>query len=386
MNLHEHQAKEVLRSYGIPTSEGRLAVTPEEAAGAYREIGKSVCAVKAQIHAGGRGKGGGIKLVKSADAAREAAESMLGNPLVTHQTGPKGKIVQKVWVEAGCDIDRELYLGVALDRNSGQPVMMACSEGGVEIEEVASRTPDAILKESFDVHAGLQPYQTRRLAFGLGLSGKSFKQFAKFAAGLAKLYVAEDCSLVEINPLVVKKDGGLIALDAKMGIDDRALARRPHLAEMRDVSEEDPAEHEANQYGLSYVSMDGTIGCMVNGAGLAMATMDIIQLHGGMPANFLDVGGGATRDQVSKAFQLLMANESVKAVLINIFGGILKCDILAGGIVQALKEVEVRVPVVVRLEGTNVEKGREILAESGLKITTAMDMTDAAKKVVEAAK
>ena len=386
MNLHEHQAKEVLRSYGIPTSEGRLAVTPEEAAGAYREIGASVCAVKAQIHAGGRGKGGGIRLVKSADAARAAAESMLGKPLVTHQTGPKGKIVQKVWVEEGCDIDRELYLGVALDRKAGQPVMMACSEGGVEIEEVASRNPDAILRESFHVHAGLQPFQTRRLAFGLRLSGESFKQFTKFAAGLAKLYTAEDCSLVEINPLVVKKDGGLIALDAKMAIDDRALARRPHLAAMRDVSEEDPAEHEANQHGLSYVSMDGTIGCMVNGAGLAMATMDIIQLHGGMPANFLDVGGGATRDQVAKAFQLLMANESVKAVLINIFGGILHCDVLAGGIVQALKEVEVRVPVVVRLEGTNVEKGRRILAESGLKITPATDMTDAAKKVVEAAK
>jgi len=400
MNLHEYQAKQVLSKYGIPTLQGRVAESPEQAAEAFRALGTPVCAVKVQTHAGGRGKGaiyekdlktlrlqGGVKIAKSADEARDLAAKMLGGTLVTIQTGAKGRVIRKVFVEAGCDIARELYLGCVLDRKIGKPVIMASAEGGVEIEEVAKRNPAAILRQPVDVAHLLRPFQARLLAWGLGLSGDAFKQFCAMAAAIAKMYVERDCSLLEINPLVVTKAGGVIALDCKMGIDDRAveLKKQAEIAEMRDVAEEDPIEHEAHTIGLSYVSMDGNIGCMVNGAGLAMATMDIIQYAGAKPANFLDVGGGANKEQVKKAFKLLLANPGVKAVLINIFGGILRCDVLAQGIVDAVKEIEVKVPIVVRLEGTNVEKGREILAKSGLKLTSAADMADAAQKVKQAA-
>ena len=388
MNLHEYQTKQVLAKYGIPTLAGRVAESPEQAAEAYRAIGSAVAIVKAQIHAGGRGKGGGVKLVRSADEARDVALKLLGRSLVTPQTGPQGRIVRKVLVEAGCDIGRELYLGCVLDRRLGQPVLMASKQGGMEIEEVAARDPAAILKQPIDVGYGLQPFQGRALGFGLGLEGDTFKAFTAMAAAVARMFIQCDCSLLEINPLVVTKEGGIVALDGKMGIDDRALElkKQPELEAMRDVHEEDPIEHEAASYGLNYVSMEGTIGCMVNGAGLAMSTMDIIKLAGGSPANFLDVGGGANKDQVKKAFKLLLANPTVKAVLINIFGGILKCDVLAQGIVDAVKEIHVAIPIVVRLEGTNVEAGRRILAESGLKIISAADMGDAAKKVIEAAR
>lgn len=382
MNLHEHQAKILLSKGGVPVPGGKVATTSDEAANAFVA---PLSVVKAQIHAGGRGKGGGVKLVKSADEARAAAEGMLGKPLVTHQTGPEGRIVRKVYVEEGCDIEKEFYLGVVIDRKVGMPVLMASTEGGVEIEVVAEKSPEKILKEPVDVRTGLQGYQLRRVAFGLGLSGDDFKSFIKMAKSLVTAFLDNDCSLLEINPLVLRKSGGFIALDAKMGVDDRALARHPAIEEMRDVHEEDPNEYEAAKLGLSYVSMDGNIGCMVNGAGLAMATMDIIQFSGGKPANFLDVGGGATREQVKMAFKLLLANPKVKAVLINIFGGILQCDILASGIVAAVKEVEVKIPIVVRLEGTNVDRGREILANSGLKIESASDMGEAARKAVEAA-
>jgi succinyl-CoA synthetase beta subunit len=388
MNLHEYQTKQVLAKYGIPTLAGRVAESPEQAAEAFRALGSAVAVVKAQIHAGGRGKGGGVKLVRSADEARDVALKLLGRSLVTPQTGPQGRTVRKVLVEAGCDIDRELYLGCVLDRRLGQPVLMASKQGGMEIEAVAAKDPTAILKQPFDVGYGLQPFQARALGFGLGLEGDTFKAFTAMAAAVARMFVERDCSLLEINPLVVTKQGGIVALDGKMGIDDRALElkKQPDLEAMRDTHEEDPIEHEAATYGLNYVSMEGTIGCMVNGAGLAMSTMDIIKLAGGSPANFLDVGGGANKDQVKKAFKLLLANPTVKAVLINIFGGILKCDVLAQGIVDAVKEIQVSVPIVVRLEGTNVEAGRKILKESGLKIISAADMGDAAKKVIEVAK
>lgn len=385
MNLHEYQTKQLLSNFDIPIAAGRIAETPDEAATVFTLLDVPLCAVKAQIHAGGRGKAGGIKLVKSAAEAQQAAESLLGKPLVTHQTGPAGRIVRKVYIEAGCDIGQELYLSCVLDRKAGKPVLMASREGGVDIEEVAARSPEAILKEPIDIAAGLLPFQARRIAYALGIEPKTLSAFMGALTHLVRAYRTLDCSLLEINPFVIRKSGGVLALDAKMSVDDRALPRHPELATLRDTSEEDPTEIEANSYGLSYVSMDGTIGCMVNGAGLAMSTMDIIQLHGGRPANFLDVGGGANKDQVAKAFKLLLANPNVRAVLINIFGGILKCDVLAQGIVDALKEVKVGVPVVVRLEGTNVEKGREILAKSELKIIPATDMTDAAKKVVATA-
>jgi succinyl-CoA synthetase beta subunit len=388
MNLHEFQTKQVLAKHGIPTLPGRVAESPEQAAEAFRTLGGPVAVVKAQIHAGGRGKGGGVKLVRSAEEARDVATKLLGKSLVTPQTGPQGRLVRRVLVEAGCDIGRELYLGCVLDRRLGLPVLMASKQGGVEIEEVAARDPDAILKQPFDVGYGLQPFQGRALGFGLGLEGETFKAFTAMAAAVARMFVQCDCSLLEINPLVVTKQGGIVALDGKMGIDDRALElkKQPELEAMRDVHEEDPIEHEAATYGLNYVTMDGNIGCMVNGAGLAMSTMDIIKLAGGSPANFLDVGGGANKEQVKKAFKLLLANPTVKAVLINIFGGILKCDVLAQGIVDAVKEIHVTVPIVVRLEGTNVDAGRKILKESGLKIISATDMGDAARKVIEAAR
>jgi succinyl-CoA synthetase beta subunit len=400
VNLHEFQGKEVFRKHGIPVSPGFVAETPEQAAEAFSRLAVPVSVVKSQIHAGGRGKGtvyekdlktvrlqGGVKVVRSAAEAKEISSKILGYPLVTKQSGPQGRVVRRVYVEAGCDIDRELYLGIVLDRRAGRPVVMASREGGVEIEEVAARNPDALLKEHFDVGYGLQGYQARRLAFGMGLAGETFKQYARLLSALCRLYVERDCSLVEVNPLVVTKQGSVLALDAKMGIDDRAieLKKQPELEEMRDVAEEDPIEHEAASYGLNYVSMEGNIGCMVNGAGLAMSTMDIIKQAGGAPANFLDVGGGASKDQVKKAFKLLLANPDVRALFINIFGGILQCDVLAQGIVDAVKEVAVKIPVVVRLEGTNVQLGREILGKSGLKILAAADMADGARKVIEAA-
>ncbi len=400
MNLHEFQAKEIFRSHGLPVLPGHVAETPEQAADAFARLSVPVAVVKSQIHAGGRGKGtvyekdlktvrlqGGVKVVRSAAEAREVAAKILGYPLVTRQTGPQGRVVRRVYVEAGCEVERELYLGIVLDRRAGRPVLMASREGGVEIEEVAARAPEAILKEHFDAGHGLQAFQARKVAFALGLGGEAFKQFVRMAPALGRLYVERDLTLVEINPLVVTRQGQVVALDAKAAVDDRALElkRQPALEALRDVSEEDPLEYEAHRNGLNYVSMDGNIGCMVNGAGLAMATMDIIKQAGGAPANFLDVGGGASKDQVKKAFQLLLANPSVRAVFVNIFGGILRCDVLAQGIVDAVKEVEVKVPVIVRLEGTNVEAGREILKSSGLKIVAAADMADGARKAIEAA-
>jgi succinyl-CoA synthetase beta subunit len=400
MNLHEFQAKEVFRKYAIPVCAGQVAETTEQAVEAFTKLAVPVAVVKSQIHAGGRGKGtvyekdlktvriqGGVKLVRSAAEAKEVAAKILGYPLVTRQSGPLGRIVRRVYVEAGCDIDRELYLGAVLDRKAGKPVLMASTQGGMEIEEVAAKDPGALLKEHWDIGYGLQGHQARRVAYGLGLSGEPFRKFLKIALAVTRLFVEKDCSMVEINPLVVTKQGDLLALDGKMGIDDRAidLKKQADLEAMRDVGEEDPVEHEATSYGLNYVSMEGNIGCMVNGAGLAMATMDIIKQAGGAPANFLDVGGGANKDQVKKAFKLLLANPEVKALFINIFGGILRCDVLAQGIVDAVKEVDVRIPVVVRLEGTNVDLGREILKNSGLKIIAAADMADGAKKAIEAA-
>ncbi len=400
MNLHEFQAKQVLSKAGFPILAGHVAETPDQAADAFTKLGGPLAVVKSQIHAGGRGKGtvyekdlktvrlqGGVKLAKSADEAKQLAERILGYPLVTKQSGPKGRIVRRVYVEAGCDIDRELYLGIVLDRKAGKPCLMASKQGGMEIEEVAARDPKAILKEHFDIALGIQGYQSRRIAFGLELKGDTFKQFVKLAPALCRMYVERDCSLLEINPLVVTKQGAIVALDGKIGIDDRAIEmkKQPELEAMRDIGEEDPIEYEATSYGLNYVSMEGNIGCMVNGAGLAMATMDIIKQAGGAPANFLDVGGGANKDQVKKAFKLLLANPEVKALFINIFGGILRCDVLAQGIVDAVKEVDVKIPIVVRLEGTNVEIGREILKNSGLKIIPAADMGEGARKVIEAA-
>ena len=393
MNIHEYQAKELLRKFGVPTPGGKVAFTPaeaEEAANEFFTSGSKVCVVKAQIHAGGRGKAGGVKLAKTRDEAAKYAQELLGKTLVTHQTGPEGKEVQKVYVEDGCDIDRELYLGVVIDRAAQRVCIMASSEGGVEVEEVAARSPEKILKVYVDPVVGLMPYQGRDLAFGLGLDKgngkKAVGSAVKFITALYNAFVALDCSMAEINPLVVTKGGDVIALDAKMSFDDNALFRHKDIEAMRDLDEEDPKEVAASRFNLNYISLDGNIGCMVNGAGLAMATMDIIKLHGGAPANFLDVGGGATTEQVTAAFKLIMSDESVKALLVNIFGGIMKCDIIANGIVEAAKEVGVKAPLVVRLQGTNVERGREILEKSGLNIIAADKMEDAAGKVVKAVK
>jgi succinyl-CoA synthetase beta subunit len=367
---------------------GKLATTPEEAASAARELmaGKPVCVVKAQIHAGGRGKGGGVKLAKSPEQAAELARAMLGMQLVTHQTGPQGQKVRKVYVEEGMDIARELYLGLTLDRAISRDVLMASSEGGVEIEEVAAKHPEKILREAVDPVVGLAGYQARDLAFGLGLAGGAVNSFAKFASAMYRAYQETDASIVEINPLVVTKQGEVVALDAKVNFDDNALFRHPDVAAMLDVAEEDPAELRAGKSGLSYVSLDGNIACLVNGAGLAMSTMDLIKYHGGEPANFLDVGGGANKDQVLEGFKILLADPQVQAVLVNIFGGIMRCDVIAAGIIGAAKQVQLRVPLVVRLEGTNVEQGKELLRTSGLPIIPADDLGDAAYKAVAAAK
>jgi succinyl-CoA synthetase beta subunit len=384
MNIHEYQAKEILRKYGVAVLKGKVATTPEEAEAAAKELGGGLCVVKAQIHAGGRGKAGGVKLAKDPRAARDIAASLLGKKLVTHQTGPEGKEVQKVFVEQGCDIAKEYYLGIVIDRTTSRVTMMVSSEGGVEIEEVAARSPEKILRAAIDPAAGFIDFQGRKLAYGLGLPKDSINKAVGFMRALYRAFSESDASLVEINPLVLTKSGDLIALDAKMGFDDNALFRHADIREMRDVTEENPKEVEASKFDLSYIALDGNIGCMVNGAGLAMATMDIIKHYGAEPANFLDVGGGATTEKVTEAFKIILSDKNVKGVLVNIFGGIMRCDVVATGVVEAAKQVKLSVPLVVRLEGTNVELGKKILAESGLNIIPANDLADAAKKAVEA--
>ena len=387
MKIHEYQAKEILRGYGLAVPKGRLVKDAQDAISAARELmagGKKVVVVKAQIHAGGRGKGGGVKLAKSPEQAGELAQAMLGMQLVTHQTGPAGQKVRKVYLEEGCDIARELYLGVTLDRGNSRNTMMGCSEGGVEIEEVASKHPEKILKAAIDPAVGLAGYQARDLAFGLGLSGPAVNSFVKFASAMYTAFLATDASIIEINPLVITKQGEVLALDAKINFDDNALFRHQELAALRDPDEEDPREAQAKEFDLAYISLDGNIGCMVNGAGLAMATMDMIQKAGGMPANFLDVGGGADEAKVTAAFKLLLSDEQVKAVLVNIFGGIMKCDVIAAGIIGAARQVKLSVPLIVRLEGTNVKEGKALLASSGLPIISADDLGDAARKAVQA--
>ncbi len=393
MNIHEYQAKSLLAKYGVTVPTGYPAFSAEEAAEAAEKLGGPVWVVKSQIHAGGRGAGhfandpngkGGVRVVKSVDEVKEAAEAMLGNVLVTKQTGPEGKEVQRLYVEEGADIAQELYLSVLLDRVTSRVTFMASTEGGMEIEEVAEESPEKIIKVNIDPATGMMPFHARRLAFGLGLSGDSLKQAVKFMMAMYKAFIDLDASIVEINPLVVTGSGDVIALDAKMNFDDNALFRQKEVAEMRDASEEDEKEQEAHQYDLSYVALDGNIGCMVNGAGLAMSTMDIIKLYGGEPANFLDVGGGADKEKVTAAFKIILSDPKVKGVLVNIFGGIMKCDIIAEGVIAAAKEVDLSVPLVVRLEGTNVEQGKEILGNSGLPIIAADNLADAAEKVVEA--
>jgi succinyl-CoA synthetase beta subunit len=386
MNLHEYQSKQLFARYGIPVPVGHVASTPEEAAEAAKRIGGSKWVVKAQVHAGGRGKAGGVKLVDSPEEAAKAAEGMFGKRLVTHQTGAEGLPINQVFVEEGSKIVRELYVSLVLNRDKGHIAFIASAAGGMDIEEVAAHTPEKIIRVNVHPAAGLQPSQCRVLAYGLGLEGKQVDQFASIAQALYRLYLEKDASLVEINPLIVTAEGKLVALDAKINIEDNALFRQKELAEWRDASQEDEMEREAAKHELNYVSLDGDIACMVNGAGLAMATMDIIKLHGGAPANFLDVGGGATRERVTVAFKLILSNPKVKAILVNIFGGIVRCDMIAEGIIHAVQDVGVKVPVVVRIEGTNAEQGRKLLAESGLAITPATDLTDAAKKVVAAAK
>jgi len=383
MNVHEFQAKGILRQYGVTVPEGREVTSPDDAAAACKELG-GTCVVKAQIHAGGRGKAGGVKVCKSPDEARDFAKGLLGRTLVTHQTGPGGRVVKRLLAEQASDIDRELYLGMVIDRETGRPAMMASAEGGVEIEEVAARSPEKILRESIDPAVGLQAFQARKLAFGLGIPQASVGKAVKFMGGLYKAFAEKDASMMEINPLVLTKQGDLLALDAKMGFDDNALFRHPEVRELRDLNEEDPKETRASEFDLSYIALDGNIGCMVNGAGLAMSTMDIIKHFGGEPANFLDVGGGATTEKVTEAFKILLSDQNVRAVLINIFGGIMKCDVIATGVVEAVQQVQLKFPLVVRLEGTNVDLGRKILDESGLNITSAGDMADAGRKVVEA--
>jgi succinyl-CoA synthetase beta subunit len=385
MNLHEYQSKQLFSEYGVPVPAGRIARTPAEATTAARSLGGGIWVVKAQVHAGGRGKAGGVKLCKSPEEARAAAAGMLGNRLVTKQTGAEGLPISLVYVEAGSKIERELYLSLLLNRDQGRIAFIASEAGGMDIEEVAAKQPEKILRVDVDPATGLQSYQCRELAFGLGLKGEQVKQFEKIARGLYQLYLDKDLSLVEINPLIVTGDGALVALDAKINVEANALYRQQGLEALRDESQEDAMELEASRHDLNYVSLDGNIACMVNGAGLAMATMDLIKLHGGSPANFLDVGGTATADRVTEAFRLILSNRKVRAVLINIFGGIVRCDVIAQGIVQAVQNVGVKIPVIVRLEGTNADVARKLLADSGLAITTATDLTDAATRVVKLA-
>ncbi|NVK56046.1 MAG: ADP-forming succinate--CoA ligase subunit beta [Alteromonadaceae bacterium] len=385
MNLHEYQGKQLFKEYGLPVSEGYASDTPQGAVEAADRIGGDEWVVKCQVHAGGRGKAGGVKLVKTKDEIRAFAEKWLGKNLVTFQTDENGQPVSKILVESCTDIANELYLGAVVDRGTRRVVFMASTEGGVEIETVAEETPEKILKAEIDPIVGPQPYQAREMAFKLGLQGVQVKQFVQIFMGLAKMFEDLDLALIEINPLVIKDDGNLHCLDAKLGVDSNAMYRQAKLKDMKDPSQEDPREAHAAQYELNYVALDGNVGCMVNGAGLAMGTMDIVNLHGGSPANFLDVGGGATKERVAEAFKIILSDDNVKAVLVNIFGGIVRCDMIAEGIIGAVKEVGVKVPVVVRLEGTNAELGREVLASSGLDIIAAESLTDAAEKVVAAA-
>ena len=399
MNIHEYQAKQLLAGYGVAVPKGIVAFNPAEAEAAFKELGAAVCAVKSQIHAGGRGKGkclnpvdrkvvleGGVKIAKSAAEARDYAFKMLGNVLVTKQTGEAGRLVRRVYIESGSNIARELYLSIVIDRAVGLPVIMASTEGGMDIEEVAEKHPEKIMRVPFDPREGLWPNQARRIAFFLGLSGDGFKSGVQFLQAMAKAFCELDCSMVEINPLVVTKENKVVALDAKINFDDNALYRHKNVEELRDVNEEDPNEVEAKKYDLNYVQLDGEIGCLVNGAGLAMATMDVIKLYGSSPANFLDVGGGATREKVTAAFKIILSDPKVKAILVNIFGGIMKCDVIAEGVIEAVKEVNLRVPLVVRLEGTNVDLGKKRLADSGLPIHSASTLSEAAEKAVKAVK
>src|SRR6266852_3211535 len=382
MNIHEFQAKQILGRFGAAVPKGQPAETPDEAAKAFEALGQPKAVVKAQIHAGGRGKAGGVKLISSAAEARDFAAKLLGKPLVTHQTGPEGRIVRRVYVEQAGDIARELYLGMLVDRNAECVAVIASTEGGMDIEEVAAKTPDKILTEIIDPLLGVAGFQARKIAFALGLKDKQVGQFASMLASIYKAFIDTDASLIEINPLVVTADGKVICLDAKMSFDDNGLFRHPDIRELRDANEEDPAETEAAKYDLSYVHLDGNIGCMVNGAGLAMATMDIVKIYGAEPANFLDVGGGASTEKVAAAFRILLSDSRVKGVLINIFCGIMRCDVLAQGVVEAAKQVKLGVPLVVRMEGTNVTEGKKILADSGIKVITASDMADAARRIV----
>ena len=383
MNIHEYQAKVLLSDFGVAVPKGRIAFTVDQALSGAQELGGSIWVVKAQIHAGGRGKGGGVKVVSSIEDLQTAANDVLGMQLVTHQTGPEGRCVKRIYIEEGCDIVRELYLGMLVDRGTSRITVIASTEGGMDIEEVAANTPERIITVVIDPVTGLQPFHARKLAYGLNLSGGQVRSAVKFMQGMYQAFTKLDASMVEINPLVVTGGGDLLALDAKMNFDSNALYRQPGIVELRDEDEEDPAEAKASEYDLNYIKLDGDIGCMVNGAGLAMATMDIIQLYGSSPANFLDVGGGATTERVTEAFKIILSDDNVKGILVNIFGGIMRCDVIAGGIVAGAREAKLDVPLVVRLEGTNVDKGKRILAESQLPIVLADDLDDAARKVVQ---
>jgi len=385
MKIHEFQAKDILSNFGVPIPKGEVAETPGQAREIANKIGPRVV-VKAQVHAGGRGKGGGVKLANTPEEAEKLADEILGMNLVTHQTGPEGKLVKRVLVEEALDIDRELYIGIVIDRATESPVVMASSEGGIEIEKVAAETPELIFKEYINIATGFGGFQARNLGFKLGLHGNTLKQAVKFLLALYKAFESSDASLAEINPLLITKQGEVLALDAKMNFDDNALARHPEIKNMRDLSEEDELEVEASKFGLNYIKLDGNVGCMVNGAGLAMATMDIIMHSGGMPANFLDVGGGVSEEAVKSAFKILVSDKDVKAALVNIFGGIVRCDLVANGIVKAARNLDLKIPMVVRLEGTNVELGKKILEESGLSFSAASSMKEAAEKVVPLAK
>ena len=386
MNIHEYQGKEIFRAMGVAVPEGRVAYTAEEAVEKAKELNSDVYVVKAQIHAGGRGKAGGVKIAKSLSEVETYANELLGKQLVTHQTGPEGKEVKRLYIEEGCDIQKEYYVGFVIDRATDRITLMASEEGGTEIEEVAAKTPEKIFKETIDPVIGLSPFQARRIAFNINIPKESVNKAAKFLLSLYNVFVEKDCSIVEINPLVTTGDGDVLALDAKLNFDDNALFRHKDILELRDLEEEDPKEIQASKYDLSYIALDGDIGCMVNGAGLAMATMDTINHFGGTPANFLDVGGGATKEKVTEAFKIILGDDNVKGIFVNIFGGIMKCDVIAEGIVAAVKEVELTLPLVVRLEGTNVKRGKEILNESGLAIEPAATMAEGAQQIVKLVK
>ena len=386
MNIHEYQGKEIFRAMGVAVPEGRVAFTAEEAVEKAKELNSDVYVVKAQIHAGGRGKAGGVKIAKSLSEVETYANELLGKQLVTHQTGPEGKEVKRLYIEEGCDIQKEYYVGFVIDRDTDRITLMASEEGGTEIEEVAAKTPEKIFKETIDPVIGLSPFQARRIAFNINIPKESVNKAAKFLLSLYNVFVEKDCSIVEINPLVTTGDGDVLALDAKLNFDDNALFRHKDILELRDLEEEDPKEIQASKYDLSYIALDGDIGCMVNGAGLAMATMDTINHFGGTPANFLDVGGGATKEKVTEAFKIILGDDNVKGIFVNIFGGIMKCDVIAEGIVAAVKEVELTLPLVVRLEGTNVKRGKEILNESGLAIEPAATMAEGAQQIVKLVK